>query len=297
MSQAMTLTNWIAETNYNLKGTDDDPPAANSSDWNYWVNILNRKKDEMYTDLNQSWASAFKPKAPNQPGTVQTAGTTALVGTNTNFTDCLPGDQITVSGETVRTIQSITDDTHLTVTAAFSTTGTGKTFTRTMIIQVGSQDFYLHRSLVSLAKKILVVDTSGQNHYIDVVKPQEGRTRLLEVYLYGDRPKTLEFSSAFLTGDPLIGGQMYAPGYYIPDDVDPTNANAIIPIDDPHWASMAVAAQVAFNDITYQDKFGDLNGQANVLYKNMAHKNRRGVYGNPRISKTNIGTARIRGFR
>lgn len=297
MSQAITLTNFITETNYNLKGTDDDPPSIGDADWVYWVNVLNRKKDEMYTDLNQSWASAFKRVPPNEPGTVQTAGTTALVGTNTHFTDYLVGGQITVSGETVRTIASITDDTHLTVTAAFSTTATGKTFQRTMIIQVGSQAFNLHRSLNALSNKIRVIDTSGQDHWIDVVKPQERLTSLLEVYVYGGRPMIMEFAAPFITGDPLIGAQMIPSGYYIPDDVDATNANAIIPVDDPHWASMAVAAQIAFNDITYQDKFGDLNGQANVLYKNMAHKNRRGVYGSPRISKTNIGQARITGFR
>jgi len=64
-------------------------------------------------------------------GTVQTAGTTALVGTSTKFTrDFIIGDQIFVTSETARTINSITDDTHLTVSAAFTTTASGTAFTQ-----------------------------------------------------------------------------------------------------------------------------------------------------------------------
>lgn len=56
-------------------------------------------------------------------GLVATAGTTTLTGTGTQFTKSfIVGDTITVSGETVRTIQSITSDTVLDVTVAFSTT-------------------------------------------------------------------------------------------------------------------------------------------------------------------------------
>jgi hypothetical protein len=62
-------------------------------------------------------------------GAVQTAGTTALIGTETNFGDFSVGDFITVDGETIRTIATITDDEHLTVTVAFATSETGLTYT------------------------------------------------------------------------------------------------------------------------------------------------------------------------
>jgi len=56
-------------------------------------------------------------------GTVTTAGTTALVGVGTNFlNDFTIGSVIDVTGETVRTVASVTDNTHLTVTVAFATT-------------------------------------------------------------------------------------------------------------------------------------------------------------------------------
>ncbi len=71
-------------------------------------------------------------QATTGPGTVQTAGTTSLVGTGTQFTNTFKvGDTITVSGETIRTIATITDDTHLTVSVAFSTSVSGLTYTLT----------------------------------------------------------------------------------------------------------------------------------------------------------------------
>ena len=58
-------------------------------------------------------------------GTVATAGTTALVGTGTHFTDWNVGTTIVVDGETSRTINGITDATHATVSVAFSNTASG----------------------------------------------------------------------------------------------------------------------------------------------------------------------------
>jgi len=61
-------------------------------------------------------------------GTVATAGTKTLTGTDSNFTDYAVGDTITVSGETVRTIETLTNDTLLTVTVAFSNTDSELTY-------------------------------------------------------------------------------------------------------------------------------------------------------------------------
>jgi hypothetical protein len=72
--------------------------------------------------------SEIKGSIPGE-STVTTAGTTALVGLDSNFLDFIVGDTITVEGETVRTIATITDDTHLTVTLAFSTSKSGLTYT------------------------------------------------------------------------------------------------------------------------------------------------------------------------
>lgn len=62
------------------------------------------------------------------PGTVTTAGTTALTGLDTTFTDWVAGDIIKVSGETRRTIAAITSNTALTVTVAFSTSASSLSY-------------------------------------------------------------------------------------------------------------------------------------------------------------------------
>jgi len=61
-------------------------------------------------------------------GSVTTAGTVALVGVDTEFTLSTVGDTIKVEGETIRTIATITDDTHLTVTVAFTTSESELTY-------------------------------------------------------------------------------------------------------------------------------------------------------------------------
>lgn len=293
----MTLQNFIPAVCYALKGTDDTAPALGDDDWNYWVTVANRKKDEMYDDTKQAWASAWLPNAPNEPGTVTTAATTALVGASTNFTDYRIGDQILVAGETVRTILTITDDTHLTVSVAFSTSGAAKTFTHTIIIAIGVGSYNLHRTLINPDKQVQlnVLNTSPvQMNFYDVIKPQQRDYRNQQVLISGLVPKILTFAGTIITGDPIVGGSLVPSGFYRPADIDKTNNAAIIPVDDPNWLVMATAAQIAFNDITYEDKFADLNGQANALYQQMGHKNGRGVYGGNRISPTNV--KRITGF-
>lgn len=64
----------------------------------------------------------------NGRGTVSTVATTALVGNATNFLDYAVGDSITVYGETPRTIATITDNEHLTVTVAFTNTDNALTY-------------------------------------------------------------------------------------------------------------------------------------------------------------------------
>ena len=68
---------------------------------------------------------AFTPAV----GAVTTNGTTALTGSDTAFTEMKAGDVLKVEGETSRTIASITSDTALSVTLAFSTSVSGLSFT------------------------------------------------------------------------------------------------------------------------------------------------------------------------
>src|SRR3990167_10230807 len=130
----MTLASFYTRVSHALRGTDEDSPTHGDEEAVYWLNILNRKKDELFENTTHNWSNTFKETAPNEPGTVATVATTALTGTSTFFTDYAVGDKITVSGETVRTIATITSDTALTVSVAFSNTASSKTFTRAAII-------------------------------------------------------------------------------------------------------------------------------------------------------------------
>lgn len=157
--------------------------------------------------------------------------------------------------------------------------------------------FQLDDTFMYPAKQAYVIDTDGNYNYLDIVKPQERDRRLStkQVFIAGQNPQTLYFSVPILTGDKLIGGELFLPGYWRPDDLKATSANAAILVDDPNWLVLATAAEIAANDITYEDKFADLNGKANDLYRQMTRKNRRGIYGQPTISPTNV--RRITGFR
>lgn len=86
----------------------------------------------MWTWLGASHPHKFTIVSDTQDfGLVATSGTTTLTGTGTRFTKLFQvGDNITVSGETVRVISAIASDTSLTVTSAFSNTASSLNFTK-----------------------------------------------------------------------------------------------------------------------------------------------------------------------
>lgn len=86
----------------------------------------------------------FLACTPTITGTADPDGTTTLTGTGTAFlTEIKAGDEITVNSET-RTVQSISTDTSLLVTSAFSNTAGGATIfavsPQSEIIQMGNQN-------------------------------------------------------------------------------------------------------------------------------------------------------------
>jgi hypothetical protein len=285
----MTLTNAITAINYLLRGTDDSAPAASSEEFNYWLSTLNRKKDELYTDVGKQWSCIYKDEAPNEPGTVATTGTTTLTGTSTYFTDYKVGDQITVSGETVRTIDTITSNTVLTVTVAFSNTASGKTFTHTSIIDDTVDTYSVHRNLLGASDKIYVLDTSSNKVYLDLIHPQERDYSTQQVHLSGVNPQILTFTEDIVSGESIDGGSLVVPGYYLPADL--TTGTDLLPVPDPNWLATATAAEIAFGDIIYEDKAEILNQRANALWKAMVATNRRATYGSSR--KTPYSVKRI----
>ena len=108
-------------------------------------------------------------------GSVTTNGTTALVGVGTQFTNTFKvGDTLTVSGETIRTIATITDDTHLTSTVAFSTTASGLSYTLTG----GTR-------LSVLGNGNVGIGTTNPSFIFDVQSPSNEIGRFLNTYATG----------------------------------------------------------------------------------------------------------------
>jgi len=224
---------------------------------------------------------------------VATAGTTALTGTDTYFTDYRVGDTITVDGETVRTIDTITSDTALTVTVAFSNTASAKTFTHATVIATGVQSYSLHRSFFLPSDRVTVTTTDDNELYYDFLHPQERNALYEDVFISGDNPKVITFTKEITSTQDMVGGTLTVPGYYVPEDL--TAETDILPFPDPNWAIMASAAEIAFNDIIYEDKADGINAKANALYAMMAQANRTGTWNNPRRVPVNV--TRIRDTR
>jgi hypothetical protein len=288
----MTLLQALDKINYFLRGLDDDAPAIASDEANYWVSILNSKKDELYQDTGKQWSFIYKSQAPNEPGTVATVGTTALTGTNTYFTDYAVGDKITVDGETVRTIATITSDTALTVTPAFSNTASAKTFTRTTIIDDEIQEYSLHRNFLTPSDRVYVQETVNKT-YLDLIHPEERDYTTQQVHISGGSPQILTFTEALEATESIVGGSLIVPGFYLPSDI--STGTELLPVPDPNWLVLAVASEIAFADITYEDRAETLNSKANALWKAMVAKNRKGTYAQPR--KTPYNVRRIRDTR
>lgn len=282
----MLVSEFLEHVNYALRGNDDDAPEIGSDDANLWIATLNRKKDELYRNSRVLWNESFKTTAPNETGTVATSATTTLTGTNTKFLDYRVGDKITVSGETVRTIATITSNTSLTVTVAFSNTASSKTFTRTTVIASDVDTYSLHRTFIAPSDSAEILKTDGNKVYYDFIQPRQRDRNVRRFFISGKNPKLLTFSSTIASTEAIVGGSLTVPGYYMPDDVSLATDELVLP--DPYWGVMSVASEVAFSDLTYEDKAESLNTKANALYIQMVRNNRRGAYGNPYKTPTNV---------
>jgi hypothetical protein len=88
-----------------------------------------------------NWSAAGTWAAISRTGTIAyTNGSTAVVGTGTSFTTELAVGSIIITtgtGAITRTVASITDNTHLTLTTNANSTQTGKTFTAQVVPRIG----------------------------------------------------------------------------------------------------------------------------------------------------------------
>lgn len=244
-------------------------PAFGSDKANIVLEDANRFVEQWARDADQVWASLYKSglSAINQPGTVAVAGTTALTGTGTYFTDFNVGDTILVGGETVRTIDTITSDTALTVSVAFSTTASDLNFSHQTIIATGVQEYSLHRNFFIPSKTVIV--TTTQDICFSADMPQNVGVGM--VYYSGNNPKKVTFYDTIASTSQIVGGTLKIPGIYLPDPL--VLSTDIVAVDDPEWLVLIVASELARNDAAKSDQFPNLVAMANERYTKMISAN------------------------
>lgn len=222
----MTVSTLIQRINYALRGTDDDAPTEGTEEADYWLSVVNQKKDEWARDPNESWRSLFEVRDAADP----------------------------------------------TVTA-------------------GVQIYDLDDDFIRPADSVYVM-VGSDRHDFNLVSPELRDETPLAVYIVQTNPQTLVFNDSISATDSIVGGTIYVPGYFLPADM--TEFTDDVPVDDPNWLSMACASEIAFNDVSYEDKAADINAKANALYTQMKTTNKRGTPTNLRKVPTNV--TRIRGF-
>lgn len=222
----MDVSTLFAQINTAYRGSDDDAPAAGTTDFSLWMSTINRKINEWATDGKNTWQSLFE----------------------------------------IREIGTISVDT---------------------------QTYDLDADISVPADSVIVTTIDGHDIEFTICKPQERKRYLHAVYISGRNPQTLTFQDTITTTDQIVGGTIKVAGYYIPSDL--TSLTDTVPVDNPYWLVYGVASELAFNDLTYAAKAGDLNTKANNIFAGMVSDNRRGTNNNPRIVRTNVN--RILGTR
>lgn len=152
-------------------------------------------------------------------------------------------------------------------------------------VAAGTQVYNLGATFLAPSDRVTVT-VGSQLYYYSICKPQERDRWSNSVYISSSNPKKLTFVDTISASSPIVGGTITLGGYHLPSDL--ADGSSTVLVDDPYWLVYAVAAELAFNDITYSDKAPDLYNKANSLYKQMASNNRRGSSNNPRTARTNV---------
>ena len=83
--------------------------------------------------------------------------------------------------------------------------------------------------------------------------------------------RTVRFNKAFTTSSQQYNGELFVPVYLFPDAVSRTTD--VIPVDDPNWLVLVVAADYVRNDVTRKDLRADLIAEANQSMQRMKADN------------------------
>lgn len=154
-----------------------------------------------------------------------------------------------------------------------------------------TQTYDLADDFLRPSDDVYVTTTDDERIDFNLLKPQLRDFVSNPVFISGYNPQKLTFVDDITASSELVGGTITVGGYFKPADM--TAFSSVVPVDDPNWLALAVASEIAFNDVTYEDKAPDLNAKANALYTAMKASNRRGTITHPRSIPTRV--KRIRG--
>ena len=147
-------------------------------------------------------------------------------------------------------------------------------------VVAGTQTYDLDRDFMRPSDDVFV-EVGPKTITHKLVEPQLRDTG--DVFITG---KILNFTDTIEATDERVGGDILMPGFYSPIDLTAFDDDVLI--DDPNWLAVAVAAELAFSDVTYEDKYSDLVGTANDLYTKMKSANRKGTITSPRAIRTSV---------
>lgn len=119
-------------------------------------------------------------------------------------------------------------------------------------------------------------DGVGYTNYIIVKAKQlkryyEGNKSVSHGNYCAQVGRTIVFNHTFVSTDPQYGGSIVAPIYNYPDLL--VNSGDTVPVDIPNWLVLIVAAEIVRNDITKQNQYKNLLGEANQKMLTMKGNN------------------------
>jgi hypothetical protein len=143
-----------------------------------------------------------------------------------------------------------------------------------------SQTVELDEDVHKLSDWVYVRDSDDQERRYTVVQPnRRGQYRESNSVYVSGNPKVLNFIDSISVDDQMIGADIIAPLYFLPEEL--TAGTDDIYIDSPEWLIYATAAELARNDPAKDDQFSNLVGMANEFYSQMVDNNNVLPYGQP----------------
>ena len=141
----------------------------------------------------------------------------------------------------------------------------------------GNQTYDLDDDILRASDYVYLISPTRQRIPIGIIKAPQASRYIKAAYVTGFNPKQLTFVN---TIDSSFSGYTISLACYtMPADM--TTAGSKIAVDDPQWLIYAVAAELARNDFTKEEQFGNLIGQANELYKLMLADAQNSSFGQP----------------